>query len=415
MPQGPRMVPPPKKESTDVVDEIVDLGYNDVGDGISYSDVGDTLEEGRKPDTPQVSDDEDESGDLLIDEGPGSAKPVSIDSVPDSPQVSTLPPGYSVMPPTSDLIGPPTFTASRFDFDVQNHRLIPPIHPSEVMANQKTLTKLQNFADTIKKSARFRGPICWSGIFKLTVDPNYFGVISLDGFSDIPIPRSGVRLLSYLTASANILWTVIDPTGTRFYDGLTYIGTFLKQHLLDSGRVATTVVNFGIQSPQASHVAHLGHGLVNLTATTTATSTTPTVTPPSSTSASTSTSTTSTVGPTLDQPEPIRTAVTLESLPDGFPIQLAAIPKPPPFDWSKATHEVLSCSDRRIQFRRLSNERLFPRLVRDYNGRCDNVQLQRRRELEVQNACGHRPYRHYVVWRTLSEADKSSFRTFAQE
>ena len=316
------------------------------------------------------------------------------------------------MPPSSNLIGPPTFTASRFDFDVQNHRLVPPIHPSEVMNNQKTLRKLQNFADTVKKSSRFQGPIVWSGIFKLSVDPDYFGVISLDGFSDIPIPRSGVRLLSHLTQCANILWTVIDPTGTRFYDGLTYIGTFLKQHLLESGRVATTVVNFGFQSPQARIVAPFDHGVAHLTASTDVTATTPSAT----ISTTTSTTTTTTTNDTSNvSSEPIRVAVVLEDLPDGFPVQLASVPKPPPFDWSKATHEVLSCSDRRIQFRRLSHERLFPRLVRDFHGRCDNTHLQRRRELEVQNACGHRPYRHYVVWRTLSDADKSSFRTFAQE
>ena len=417
------MVPPPPSVP-DAVDEIVDLGYNDVGDEFGYSDIGDNFGvssegDGRKPDTPQVSDDEDDAGDLTIDEGPGSAKPVSIDTVPETPQVSTLPPGFSVTPPSSNFIGPPTFTASRFDFDVQNHRLVPPIHPTEVLANQRALSKLQNFADTISKSARFRGPICWSGIFKLTVDPSYFGIISLDGFSDIPIPRSGVRLLSYLTRSANIIWTVIDPTGTRFYGGLTYIGTFLKQYLLESGRVATTVVNFGIQSPQARIVARpFDNGLVRLTATTTTTTTTtPSVIPPSvnSTSTSTTAASTSSTETTSNEPtEPIRIAVALETLPDGFPLQMASIPKPPPFDWSKATHEVLSCSDRRNHFRRLSNERLFPRLVRDYNGRCDNQQLQRRRELEVQNACGHRPYRHYVVWRNLSDADKSAFRTFAQ-
>ena len=149
------MVPPPSSNESEDVPEIIDLGYNDVGDNLvvtsSFGDAVDDEDHGRKPDTPQVSDDEDESGDLFIDEGPGSAKPVSIDTVPESSQVPTFPPGFSVMPPSSDFIGPPTFIASRFDFDVQNHRLVPPIHPSEVMSNQKTLTKLQNFANSILK------------------------------------------------------------------------------------------------------------------------------------------------------------------------------------------------------------------------------------------------------------------------
>ena len=416
MPQAPRVVPPPPPEEVEespevlyefeITDEIVDDGYNDVGDNVEGGDGDDDEDEGRKPDTPHVSDDEGDDDDdkLVIDDGPGTSKPVSIDTVPEVPQVSTR---VSVVPPTSDTVGPPTIVADRFGFDVQQHRLSTPIGPDEVLANQKALSKLWSFNDAIKKSARFKGSICWSGLLKLSTDPDYFAVISLDGFSDIPIPRCGVRLLSYLTLCPNIIWTVIDPTGTRFYDGLTYVGVFLKSYLLENGRVSTSVVNFGIQSgPESSTVVPSpGTGPTSTTTTSTTTTTTSTTTP------ATTTEPPDTPAPLVD---PIRVAVTLESLPDGFPVRLNTIPKPPPFDWSKAIHEILSCSDRRSHFRRLSAERLFPRLVRDTYGRCDNTQLQRRRELEVQNACGHRAYRYYLAWRKLTDADKSSFRTFAQ-
>ena len=395
-------------------------------------DDDDDDDDGRKPDTPQVSDDEDEDDDrLLIDEGPGSAKPVSIDTVPDVTQVVVVP--HSNL----TIIGPPTLTAYRFGYDVQLHRLKSPISPSEVIINQKTLLKLQNFDRAIQQSSRFKGAICWNGLFKLCVDTEFFGIISLDGFSDIPIPRSGVRLLSYLTKCPNIIWTVIDPTGTRFYGGLDYIGTFLKRHLLDNGRVSTSVVNFGIQSTAATVAPPpLNVGTVTITATTTTTTSTTTTStsrpttsgttsndttalPTTSTAESTtSTNVTPTVAPAESsavKTEPVRVVVALESLPTGFPPRITVTPKPPPFDWSKAAHEVLSCSDRRLQFRRNSEERLFPRLVRDFQGRCDNVQLQRRRELEVQRACGHRPYRYYLVWRKLTDVEKSSFRTLAQE
>ena len=372
----------------------------DVAKDDGYIDVGDGPNGGRKPDTPHVSDAEDEDDELMIDEGPGSARPVSIDTVPpvatkvSEPvykgiQRSTLP-LYTVMPPSSNIIGPHTSKSARFNFDVERHRLHNPISPTEVAVNQTALYKLQQLDASINRSSRFKGTVCWSGLFKLSLDPNYFAILSLDGFSDVTIPRSGVRLLSYLPRCPNILWTVVDPTGTRFYDGLDYIGTFLKRHLSINGRVSTSVVNFDVQQPDTANVdSPVDKASSSATTTTTTSTTTTSSAKPTGPTAAATTTATST-NPTETPPEPIRVAVTLETMPAGFPARLALVPKPPDnFDWSDCVHEVLSVSDRRIQFRRESSERLFPRLVRDYNGRCDITKLNRRRELEVQAACGY--------------------------
>ena len=126
------------------------------------------------------------------------------------------------------------------------------LNPKQVKSNRFCQRRIliTNRRLEIQRDFRQGGIIDQHGIIKLLVDNDFWVQISLVGYTDIWIPRSGANLIGYLNFCPFITWAVVDVDGDICPDGLMFVGEFLKTHLNPDYYVSKNRIRFcPVQKP----------------------------------------------------------------------------------------------------------------------------------------------------------------------